>query len=111
MIRRDTTELLAAILRAIDAHLRAGATERARHVDALADTLAVVLMARGMTELDAHRAVRKALDAACVSGTREYGWQKPAGAALFAHWSAMTDDEDAAAIAERDAKRAAEWAA
>lgn len=32
MKRRDNTVMLAAILRAIDAHLRAGATERARHV-------------------------------------------------------------------------------
>jgi len=37
--RRDTTELLAAILRAIDGHLRAGATERARHVMAALATL------------------------------------------------------------------------
>lgn len=32
MTRRDTTTMLAAILTAIDGHLRAGATERARRV-------------------------------------------------------------------------------
>jgi len=80
-----------------------------RHVDTLADALAVVLRARGMSELDAHRAVRKALAAQVVQGTREYVTVE--GVTPFVHWSAMTDDEDSAAIAAREAKRAAEWAA
>lgn len=73
-----------------------------RHVDALADALATVLRTRGMAEIDARRAVRSALGTQCLCGTREYARE---GFTPFVHWSAMTDDEDATALAARDAER------
>ena len=78
-----------------------------RHVDTLADALVVVLTARGVGLCAARAAVRTALAAECLHGTREAEGRD--GFAPFVHWTedASRDEETASAVAAYEAASAA----